>query len=139
MKLAERAGKSVVLILAGAFIFWFVSDLLNVPANGSLLEKLILMRPVVLTIRISLIFVALGIVGFIIAIFWKQIGILKIGSSGIEFGKLDKFSSETDADLAAKSAKIKELEAQIELIINERDELKARIKAMDPRMKGAKK
>jgi hypothetical protein len=97
------------------------------------------MRPVVLTIRISLIFVALGIVGFIIAIFWKQIGILKIGSSGIEFGKLDKFSSETDADLAAKSAKIKELEAQIELIINERDELKARIKAMDPRMKGAKK
>jgi hypothetical protein len=89
MKLvAETAGKSAILVLAIATIAWFFGDLSSVPASGSLLEKLMLATPVVLAIRISLIFVALGIIGFIITIFWKQIGILKIGSSGIEFWKI---------------------------------------------------
>jgi hypothetical protein len=125
MKLAAAVGKSVVLALAGAFIIWFFSDLVRVTASGNLFEKLILTTPVVLAIRISFIFVALGIVGFVIAIFWKQIGILTISSTGIEFGKFVETSSKADAELAAKDVIIRNLKAEVQSLKNSLNELSA--------------
>jgi len=72
--------------LAGVFIILFLAEPTTVPASGSLFEKLILVRPVILALRVSLIFVAFGIIGLVISIFWKQISIIKIGTSGVEFG-----------------------------------------------------
>ncbi len=100
------------------------------PVSGSLFEKLILVTPVVLTIRISLIFVALGIIGFIVVIFWKQIGIIKIGSAGIEFRKWNEFSDKTQAELATMQKKIQEQDTQIALLIKEKDALLEFIKAL---------
>jgi hypothetical protein len=88
-----------------------------------LLEKLILTTPVILAIRVSLIFIALGIVGVIITIFWKQIGILKISSTGIEFGKFAETSSKADAELAAKDVIIRDLKAEVQLLKNSLAEL----------------
>jgi len=113
MKLAGAVSKSVIPVLAIATSVWFYVDLLSVPTSGSLLEKLIITKPVVLAIRISLIFAALGVAGLIVAIFWKQIGILKIGSSGIEFGKFAETSSKADAELAAKDVIIRDLEKKL--------------------------
>jgi FtsZ-binding cell division protein ZapB len=93
---------------------------------------------VMAAIRISLIIVALGIVGLVVLTFWKQIGIIKIGSSGIEFGKFDEFSSKTEAELAAKNARIEELEAENALLRRQKKELQKRIKAMYARKKGTK-
>ncbi len=135
MKLAETAGKSAILVLAIATIAWFFGDLSSVPASGSLLEKLMLATPVILAIRISLIFVALGIIGFIITIFWKQIGILKISSTGIEFGKYAEISSTTDAKLAAKDEIIRNLEAKVESLNKALQELS---KVTNPKQKGQK-
>ncbi|MCI0698862.1 hypothetical protein L0337_43540 [candidate division KSB1 bacterium] len=133
MKLAGAVGKSGVLVLVGAFIAWFLSDLLSLPASGNLFEKLILTTPVVLAIRVSLIFVAFSIAGFIIVIFWKQIGILKIGSSGIEFGKFAETSSKADAELAAKDVIIRDLEAKVESLKKSVQKLS---KVTDPKSKG---
>jgi hypothetical protein len=85
---------------------------------------------VVLAIRTSLIFVALGIIGFIVAIFWKQIGIIKIGSAGIEFRKWNEFSDKTQEELATMQKKIQEQDAQIALLIKEKDALLEFIKAL---------
>lgn len=127
MKHAGVIGKSVVLVLAGTAIVWFFTELAGVMANGSLLEKLILTTPVILAIRISLIFVALGVVGFVVTAFWKGIGIRKIGSDGIEFGKLNEISTKTQNDLAAAEAKFQELEARNKKLRKENDELQASI------------
>ncbi len=135
MKLAETAGKSVILVLAIATIAWFFGDLWNVPASGNLLEKLILTTPVILAIRVSLIFIALGIIGFIITIFWKQTGILKISSTGIEFGKFAETSSKADAELAAKDVIIRDLEAKVEALNKSLEKLS---KAANPKPKGQK-
>lgn len=94
-----------------------------------------LATPVVLAIRISLIFVALGIIGFIITIFWKQIGILKISSTGIEFGKYDEISSTTAEKLAAKDEIIRNLEAKVESLNKALQELS---KVTNPKQKGQK-
>ena len=109
--------------MAVAASVWFYADLSSVPASGSLLEKLIITKPVVLAIRISLIFVALGVVGFIVAIFWKQIGILKISSTGVEFGKFAETSSQADAELAAKDVIIRDLKAEVQVLKNSLNEL----------------
>lgn len=93
------------------------------PASGSLFEKLILVRPVILALRVSLIFMALGIIGLVVSIFWKQISIIKIGTSGVEFGRLDESSNKTQSDLNAKEAKIKELEEINDALRKEREEL----------------
>lgn len=138
MKLAGTVGKSIIPVLAVAAIVWFYADLSSIPASGSLLEKLLITKPVVLAIRVSLIFVALGVAGFIVVIFWKQIGIIKIGSSGIEFGKFDEFSSKTQVETAMLLAKSHEQDEKIILLTKERDELKKRIKALEPQIKGAK-
>jgi hypothetical protein len=137
MKLAGKLGKSSILILAIATIAWFFGDLSSVPASGSLLEKLMLSTPVVLAIRVSLIFVALGIIGLIISIFWKQIGIIKIGSSGIEFGKMEEIPDKTNEEISAIKAKIRDLKAENALLIKERTEFKKQIKALESRTKGA--
>ncbi len=123
MKLNEKVGKSGVLIFALATIVWFYVELSNVPASGSLLEKLNLTKPVVLAIRISLVVVAFGVVGFVVLAFWKGIGIRKIGSEGIEFGEVDEGSKKMQSDLTAKYAKIKELEKANEALQKEIDEL----------------
>jgi len=123
MKLAGKVSKSVVLVLAGAAIVWFFADLLSMPTSGSLLEKLIFTKPVVLAIRISLIVVAFGVVGFVVLAFWKGIGIRKIGSEGIEFEEVDEGSKKMQSDLAAKDAKIKELERTNGALQKEIDEL----------------
>jgi hypothetical protein len=133
MKLAGAVSKSVIPVLAIATSVWFYADLLSVPTSGSLLEKLIITKPVVLAIRISLIFVALGVAGLIVAIFWKQIGILKIGSSGIEFGKFAETSSKADAELAAKDVIIRDLEAKVESLKKSVQKLS---KVTDPKSKG---
>ena len=135
MKSTRTIGKSVVLVFAVAAIALFWPDLLNVSASGSLLDKLILTTPVILALRVSLIFIAFGIVGFLIAIFWKQIGILKISSSGIEFGKYDEISSTTDAKLAAKDEIIRKLEAKVESLNKALQELS---KVTNPKQKGQK-
>lgn len=127
MKHAGVIGKSAVLVLAGTAIVWFFTELAGVTANGSLLEKLILTTPVILAIRVSLIFVALGVVGFVVTAFWKGIGIRKIGSDGIEFGKLNEISTKTQNDLAAAEAKFQELEARNKKLRKENDELQASI------------
>ncbi len=90
MKLAGAVGKGVVLVLAGVFLVWFWPDLLSLPASGSLFDKLLLTTPVVLALRISLMAVAFGEVGFIVRAFWKGLSIRKIGSEGIEFEKVDE-------------------------------------------------
>lgn len=126
MKMAERAGiigKSVVLVLGGAAVVWFFSELASVTASGSLLEKLILTTPVILAIRVSLIVVALGVVGFVVMAFWKGIGIRKIGSAGIEFGKLDELSNRTQSALAAKDAEIKKIVERNKALRKQNDEL----------------
>ena len=123
MKLAGKVSKSVVLVLAGAAIVWFFADLLSMPTSGSLLEKLIFTKPVVLAIRISLIVVAFGVVGFVVLAFWKGIGIRKIGSEGIEFEEVDEGSKKMQSDLTAKDAKIKELERTNGALQKEIDEL----------------
>jgi len=138
MKLAGAVGKSIIPVLAVAGSVWFYADRLSIPASGSLLEKLIIAKPVVLAIRLSLIFVALGVAGFIAVVFWKQIGIIKIGSSGIEFGKFDEFSSKTQIETATLLAKIQEQDEKIILLTKERDGLKKRIKALEPQIKGVK-
>ncbi len=132
MKLTESLGKIAVLVLVVAFIIWFLPDLSSVSAGGSLFEKLLLTPPVILAIRVSFIFVALGIVGFVSAIFWKQIGILKIGSSGIEFGKFVETSSKADAELAAKDVIIRDLEAKVESL---NKSLREFSKASNPKQK----
>ncbi len=137
MKLAGMAGKSVVLILAGAFIIGFFSDLVSVPPSGNLFEKLILTTPVILAIRVSLIFIALSIVGLIISIFWKQISVIKIGSTGIEFGKMEEIPDKTNEEISAIKAKIRDLKAENALLIKERTEFKKRIKALESRTKGS--
>jgi len=121
---AGAIGKSIILVLAGAFIILFLAELASVPTSGNLFEKLILVKPVILAIRVSLIFVALGIIGLIISVFWKQISILKIGASGVEFGKFVETSNKTIHDLAEKDAKIKKLEEINEAVRKERDELR---------------
>lgn len=123
MKLAGAVGKGIIPVLAVAGSVWFYADLLNIPASGSLLEKLIIAKPVVLAIRISLIFIALGVAGFIAVIFWKQIGIIRIGSSGIEFGKFAETSSKAEAELAAKDVIIRDLKAEVQLLKNSLAEL----------------
>jgi hypothetical protein len=109
MKVPGKLGKSAVLFLAGLFIALFLSELLSMPASGSLFEKLILVRPVILALRVSLIFLAAGIIGLIISVFWKQIGIIKIGTPGVEFGKLNEISDKTQNEIAERDARIKEL------------------------------
>jgi hypothetical protein len=136
MKLAGKVGKSAILVLAGAFLIWFWPELSSLPATGGLFDKLLLIAPVMVAIRISLIIVAFGIVGLVVITFWKQIGIIKIGSSGIEFGKLDEISSKTEAELAAKDATIKELEAKNELLRRQKSELKKRLENTNPDKKG---
>lgn len=133
MKFAEKASKGSILILAVVFVIWFLPDLASVPATGNLFEKLLLTTPVILTIRISFIFVALGIVGFVVAIFWKQIGILKISSTGIEFGKFAETSSKADAELAAKDVIIRDLQAKVESLKKSVQKLS---KVTDPKSKG---
>lgn len=86
------------------------------PATGNLFEKLLLTTPVVLALRISVVFIALGIACFFVALFWKQIAILKIGSAGIEFGRFAETSSKADAELAAKDAIIRNLEAEVQAL-----------------------
>lgn len=132
MKLAEKVSKSVILVLAWTFIVLFLSELSNVPANGNLFEKLILTTPVVLAIRVSLIFIALGIIGLIIFVFWKQISNIKIGSAGIEveFRKWNEISDKTQEELAARRKEIQERDAKIELLIKEREALLEFIKAL---------
>ena len=126
MKHAVIVGKSLVVIVAGVFL----PDLLHVPASGGVIDKLIFTKPVVFAIRISMIIVAFGVVDLVVVVFWKEIGIVKIGSSGVEFGKLDKISNKTESELAAKEAKIRGLEAQIELLKEERRKLQELAKAM---------
>jgi len=137
MKLAGTVGKSIIPVLAVAAIVWFYADLSSVPASGSLLEKLIITKPVVLAIRISLLFVALGVAGLIVLIFWKQITVVKISSSGIEFGKFDEISDKTQTELAGLAARVKELETENELLRKQKKELQKRINAMYTRKKGA--
>ena len=57
----------------------------------------------------------------------------------VTFGKFDQFSSITKADLETREAKIRELKAENELLIEEKNQLHERIKAMNPRAKGAQK
>jgi len=121
---AGAIGKSVVLISVGVFIILFLAELMSVPTSGNLFEKLILIRPIIFALRVSLIFVAAGIIGLVISVFWKQISIIKIGASGVEFGKLDETSDKTQRDIAARDAKIKELEEINEAVRKERDELR---------------
>lgn len=123
-------GKSVVLVLAVSIIVLFFSDLSSIAATGSIFDKLILTTPVVLAIRVTLIFIALGIVGFIVTIFWKQIAIIKIGSSGIEFGKLNELYKNTEAEFEAKNAKLRELQGQIEVLKKERNQLREYIETL---------
>jgi hypothetical protein len=138
MKLVGKVGKSAILILASAFLIWFWPELSSLPTTGGLLDKLLLIVPVMVAIRISLIIIAFGIVGLVVLTFWKQIGIIKIGSSGIEFGKFDEFSSKTEAELAAKNERIEELEDENALLRRQKKELQKRIKAMYTRKKGTK-
>jgi hypothetical protein len=138
MKLAGAIGKSVVLVLAGVFIVLFLSELSSVPASGSLFEKLILPTPVVLAIRVSLIFIALGIIGLIISIFWKQISIIKIGSTGIEFGKVAEIPSRADDEITAIKAEVRNLKARNTLLIKDKNELLKRIKILESSAKGTK-
>jgi hypothetical protein len=105
----------------------FFADLSSVPTSGSLLEKLILIKPVVLAIRISFIVIAFGVVGFVALAFWKGIGIRKIGKEGVEFGKVDEISNKTQNDLAAGEAKIKELEERNKKLRKQNDELQESI------------
>jgi len=132
MKLAGAIGKSIIPVLAVAASVWFYADLSSVPASGSLLEKLLITKPIVLAIRISLLFVALGVAGFIVVIFWKQISIVKIGSAGIEleFRKWNEFSDKTQEELAARQKEIQERDAKIALLIKEREALLEFIKAL---------
>jgi|GEM_PF-6904694 len=123
MKLAGALGKSIIPVLAVVATVWFYTDLLSIPTSGSLLEKLIITKPIVLAIRVSLIFIALGVAGFIAVIFWKQIGIVKIGSSGVEFGKFAETSSQADAELAAKDVIIRDLKAEVQVLKNSLAEL----------------
>lgn len=116
MKLAETASKSSFLVLVIVFVVWFLPEFSSVPATGNLFEKLLLTTPVVLALRISVVFIALGIVCFLVALFWKQIAILKIGSAGIEFGRFAETSSKADAELAAKDAIIRNLEAEVQAL-----------------------
>jgi len=139
MKHAGATGKSVVLVLAVAVIVWFYTDLASVPTTGSLFEKLILTTPVVLAIRVAVIFVALGIIGLVISVFWKQIGIIKIGASGIEFGKVvDEISNKTQAELAAKEARNRELEAEVETLKQEIKAWQELTKVTNPKHKRQK-
>jgi len=133
MKLAGAVSKSIIPVLAVVASVWFYADLLSIPTSGSLLEKLIITKPVVLAIRISLIFVALGVAGFIVVIFWKQIGIVKISSSGVEFGKFAETSSKADAEIAAKDVIIRDLEKKVELLKGSVQKLS---KVTDPKSKG---
>jgi len=138
MKLAGVVGKSVALIFAGTFILWFFSDLKSVPTSGNLFEKLILTTPVVLAIRVSLIFIAFGIIGLIISIFWKQISIIKIGSTGIEFGQMAEIPSRADDEITAIKAEVRSLKARNTLLIKDKNELLKRIKILESSAKGAK-
>jgi hypothetical protein len=138
MKHATTFKKVGILFLIIAFVGWFLPEMLHVPASGSLLEKLLLIRPIVLAIRISLIAIAFGITGFAVAVFWKEIGIVKIGSAGVEFGRLDEFSNKTQKELAEKNKLIEELQAEIEALKKEKNELKKYAKPEDHFESGVK-
>ena len=139
MKHAATVGKSLVVIVSGVFLLWFLPDLLHVSASGGVIEKLIFTKPVVLAIRVSMIIVAFGVIGLVIAVFWKEIGIIKISSSGVEFGKLDAISDKTRAELAEKVEIIKALEAKVESQRKSIEELQELTKAVNPMQRGRKK
>lgn len=121
---AKTLGKSLIVVLIVAFIILFLSELMSVPSSGNLFEKLILIKPVIFALPVSLIFVAAGIVGLVISVFWRQINIIKIGASGVEFGKFVETSNQARYDLDEKDAKIKELKAINESVRKERDEFR---------------
>jgi hypothetical protein len=138
MKLAKTAGKSGVLVLVAAFVLWFLPDLSSVPASGNLFEKLLLTTPVVLAIRVSVIFAALGVMGFVVSIFWKQISIVKIGTTGIELGKMAEIPRKADDEIAAMKEEIRGLKTKNALLIKDKNELLKRIKVMESSAKGTK-
>ena len=125
MKLIRVTGKSLVLVLAVVFVLWFLPELLTLPVDGGLFEKLILVVPVILAIRISLIIGAFALIGLATLVFWKEIGVTKIGTTGIEFGSFDEISGTTAAELSEKTERIRALEAEIEVLRREKNELQA--------------
>lgn len=121
---ARVLGKSLVVVAIVVFISLFLFELMSVPTSGNVFEKLILIRPVIFALRVSLIFVAAGVVGLVISVFWRQISIIKIGAAGVEFGKFVETSNQARHDLDEKDSKIKELEKINEALRKERDEFR---------------
>ncbi len=129
-------GKSLLLSLMLIFVIRFSADLLYVSTTGSLLERLLLTTPVIIALRLAFIFAAFGLAGWVVVVFWKQIGVIKISSTGIEFGKLDDISAQTTAELAANKEKIRILEAEIKALRKEKEKLQKLVTILEVKEKG---
>lgn len=62
-------GKVLLLVLILMFLGGFLPDLLQVSTNGSLMERLLLTAPLIISLRVALIFVAFGLAGLVVVIF----------------------------------------------------------------------
>lgn len=123
MKRFVLTAKIAILILIIVYLVVFWAELFEAPTSTGLLDKLFLSKPVFLAIRISIIFVAFGIVLLISATLWKGAGIAKIGSTGIEFNRFDVVSSKNEEELESSRAKIRGLKAKISTLEKEKREL----------------
>lgn len=117
-----------ILLVGYLVVFW--ADLLNNPDHVSLLDKLILTTPVLLAIRISIIFIAFGSVILIATTLWKGVSIGKIGGEGVELINLNAFSNKTKEELKIEKAKIEKYKARIKTLEGEKRELEDLVSAM---------
>lgn len=123
MKRFALTAKIAILISIVGYLVLFWTDLLESSADVGLLDKFFLTTPVLLAIRISIIFVAFGIVLLVCTTLWKGAGIAKIGSTGIEFNRFDVVSSKNEEELESSRAKIRGLKVKISTLEKEKREL----------------
>ncbi len=123
MKRLVLAAKIAILILIVGYLTVFRVDLFEIQPNAGLFDKLLLAKPVLLAIRISIIFIALGLVVLVVSTLWKGVGIAKIGSAGIEFNRLDVVSNENEEELESGRRIIRELKGKISALEKEKREL----------------